>query len=294
MPKKLTTDEFINRAKQIHGDKYDYSLVDYINRRTKIKIVCRIHGIFEQRPDIHLQSNECCPLCHNHGKNNIDNFIKKSNIIHNNKYTYFDEYVDSHTKIKIKCPIHGIFEQRPNDHLSGYGCIKCSGRYSKKDECIKTFNQIHNNKFDYSLMNYKNNKTKIKIICPIHGIFEQRPDNHLQGNGCPNCNNSMGEMLIKKILDDKNIKYESEKKFKNCKNIFELPFDFYLPIYNICIEFDGEQHFKPIKYFGGKKEFKKLQKRDQIKNEYCKNNNIHLVRIKYDESINEKLKYLFD
>jgi hypothetical protein len=297
-----------------------------------------------------------CRKKYNEENFNTDKFIEKSNVIHNNKYTYPDKYIDAHTKIKIICPVHGIFEQRPNDHLSSYGCIKCSGRYSKKDECVETFNQIHNYKFDYSLMDYKNNKTKIKIICPKHGVFEQKPDHHLQGVGCPKCagknktteefnkianeihnnkytypdeyinslikikiicpihgifeqtpsahiNNkygcsfcdeSKGEISIKQFLNDKNIIFESEKRFKECRNVLTLPFDFYLPNYNTCIEFDGKQHFEPIKYFGGEKEFKKLQKRDQIKNEYCKNNNIHLIRIKYNENIKEKLKFLID
>jgi len=297
-----------------------------------------------------IYQSDGCPLCSKEKYKN--NFILKSNIVHQNKYDYsLVEYIKAHKKVIIICPIHGEFKQRPNDHLSGYGCIKCSDRYNKKDECINNFNKIHNYKYDYSLVNYKNNKIEIKIICPIHGIFIQRPDNHLNGNGCPKCvgknrtteefnnianmihnnkytypdeyinatskikiicpihgifkqtpsshiNNkqgcpfcieSKGEIIIKQILNDKNIKYESEKRFKNCKYKNLLPFDFYLPNYNICIEFDGIQHFKSIKYFGGEKRLIEQKIKDKIKNEHCKNNNIHLLRIRYDENVEEKL-----
>jgi len=290
MPKKLTTEEFIKKSKEKHGDKYDYNISNYINRRTKIKYICPTHGIIEQYPYIHINGISC-PLCFNNGKNNIKNFIQKSNEIHNNKYNYDKVvYKTAKTKVIINCPKHGDFEQKPNDHLSGYGCIICSGKYNKKDEFIINSNKIHNNKYNYSKVNYTNNKTKIIIICSEHGEFKVRPDNHIQGNGCPICSRSRGEIEIKKILEHNNIKFETQKKFDDCKNIFSLSFDFYLPEKNICIEYDGEQHYKPIDFFGGINKFNEQQKRDKIKNEYCKNNNIHLIRIRYNDNILEKLK----
>lgn len=287
MPKKLTNIEYLKRVNIIHGDKeIDYSITFYINKRTKIKFICYIHGEIEQLPYVHLHGDGC-PICSK--EKYKKNFISKSNIIHDYKYDYsLIYYISAHKKVIIICPEHGEFKQRPNDHLSGYGCIKCSNRYNKKDDCIKNFNKIHNNKYDYSLIDYKNNKTKIKIICPEHGIFEQRPDNHLN-NGCPFCNESNGEKLIKNILNHKKIKYEYQKKFKDCRYIKTLSFDYYLPNKNICIEYDGKQHYESISFFGGDDTLKKQQERDQIKNEYCKNNNIHLLRIKYNENIEEKL-----
>jgi len=132
---------------------------------------------------------------------------------------------------------------------------------------------------------------KIKIICKKHGIFEQTPDNHInKKTGCPICNESKGEKEIRIILNNLNIKYIKQKTFNNCKNKRKLPFDFYLTDYNLCIEFDGIQHFKSIEYFGGEKVLKETQKRDLIKNNYCKENNIKLLRIKYNENILKKLK----
>jgi hypothetical protein len=281
MPKKLTTEEFIRRSKEKFGDKYDYSISVYKNRRTNIEYICKIHGVIEQRPDLHMNGYGC-HKCYNKGRTILEDFIKRSNIIHNNKYTYDKViYVRAKSKVMITCPIHGDFPQKPNDHLCGYGCIKCSGRYSKKDEFIQNANKIHNNKYEYSLVEYKNNKTKVKIICKEHGIFEQRPDNHIHGYGCFYCNESLGEKKIRKFLTDNNIRYEYQKTFEGCKNINYLLFDFYLSDYNICIEFDGEQHYTPIDFFGGKKGLYYRKKLDNIKIKYCQNNKIKLFRIKY-------------
>jgi very-short-patch-repair endonuclease len=134
----------------------------------------------------------------------------------------------------------------------------------------------------------------IKIICPFHGIFEQQPLHHLNGSGCPICKTSKGEKLIKKLLDGINIKYDYQKRFKNCKNTKPIPFDFYLPDYNICIEYDGIQHFKPISIFGGKKSLENQKIKDKIKNVYCEKNNIKLIRIKYTDDINYILNNLFE
>jgi len=150
---------------------------------------------------------------------------------------------------------------------------------------IKKSNIIHNYKYNYSEVEYINNKTKVKIICPKHGIFNQKPNDHLMGHGCPICKESYGEKQIGIFLDNNNIRYIRQKKFKNCKNIKVLPFDFYLPEYNMCIEFDGIQHFKKIDKWGGENNYKLIMLKDNIKNNYCKNNNIYLLRIKYNDDI---------
>ena len=296
--KKKTTEQFIEESKNIHGDKYDYSLVNYINNKTKIKIICPIHGVFEQRADSHKKYG-CKKCSYEQKKLKYNDFLIKSNKYHNNKYSYNkDTYLNINTKMEIICPIHGVFEQSPKNHLYR-GCKKCKnnkiGNIKRKIliDFILECNLIHNNKYDYSLVNYINNKTKIKIICPEHGVFEQRPDDHTRGIGCPICNESTGEKEIRNLLNNNNIDFDKEKTFKNCKYKRQLPFDFYLPDYNTCIEFDGIQHFKSINFFGGKKEFKNQQKKDKIKNQFCKNNNINLIRIKYTDNIKEKLKPIF-
>jgi len=143
--------------------------------------------------------------------------------------------------IKIRsrlCPEHGEFYQTIVDHLK-FGCKKCSRKFMDLQLFINTANEIHNNKYDYSLVDYRNNHTKIKIICKKHGIFEQRPNDHLMKHGCPHCNESQGELKIAEYLDNNSILYERQKTFIDCKNIKKLPFDFFLPDFNICIEYDG-------------------------------------------------------
>jgi len=356
---RSSTEDFIKKAKKIHYDKYDYSLVNYISSKKKIKIVCKEHGIFEQTPNNHLRNNNC-PKCSNNIKLTIDDFIKKSIEVHDNKYDYsLVNYKDNKTKIKIICKEHGIFYQSPTNHIKGHGCSKCKNLYlSNNDEFIKKANKIHNNKYDYSFVEYKNAKSKVKIKCKHHNlIFDQTPNNHLKGEGCPICagniksttekfiqeskkihgekydyslsnyiNNlspititckkhgdfkqlpikhkngcncpycaqeSKGEKVIIKILNNLNIKYIRQMKFSQCKKSRLLPFDFYLPNFSMCIEFDGRQHFEPVSKFGGEKEFQKTKIRDEIKNKYCLDNNIKLLRIKYDQKINEILNETF-
>ena len=195
---KKTTEEFIQDAYCKHGDKYNYKLVDYKNSSTKVKIICPIHGIFEQRANNHLGGRGCfkCGYISSSKlqRKSKNDFIKKSNKIHDNKYDYsLIDYKNSSTKVKIVCPVHGTFEQTPNHHLRGQGCKKCG--YDNitdllslsTEEFIERSKKIHGSKYDYSLVKYKNTRTKIKIICPIHGIFEQTPGNHLNGKGCKKC-----------------------------------------------------------------------------------------------------------
>jgi len=431
--KKLTTEEFISKAKKVHNNKYDYSLTVYINTKTKVKIICPIHGEFEQNPNDHLH-NHGCPKC-SFEKSAVkkrktqEEFISKAKKVHNNKYDYsLVNYKNAHSKVKIICPIHGIFEQNPNDHLHNHGCLKCAfekiatKKRKPQEEFISRAKKVHNNKYDYSLVNYLNNKEKVKIICSIHGEFEQSPYEHLEGKGCPECgklkraksriknksnrtmeklkklypkydfsnskytkaielmdfvcpkhgkqsmrpndmlnghgcpkcgvelrnkdrkltveeikrrsienhgdvwdfsetvygnNNlerlkvrcktcgkinykppyriiygkcdycseSQGEKEVRLYLEEHDIKYEQEYCFPECKYIRELPFDFFLPELNTVIEYQGEQHYKKVKFFDDKNRFLK----DEIKRKFCLDNGIKELEIKYDESVKKVL-----
>jgi hypothetical protein len=301
--KKLTTKTFIEKAKEIHGDKYDYSLVKYIGAHDIIKIICLKHGIFEQKAFAHLQ-NYGCQICGNNKKLTKEIFIKKAKEIHGDKYDYsLSEYKNSHTKIKIICPKHGIFEQKPNNHLSKQDCYKCGEIIRSNNKILKAKNSFiekakktHGDKYDYSLVKYINCRSKIKIICLKHGIFKQSPHSHINNHGCPDCYISKGEFKIKEILNNKNINFIFQKSFDNCKNENnkKLKFDFYLPKQNILIEYDGKQHYEPIEYFGGLSSFKITNEYDNIKNNYAKNNNIKLIRIPYYKYkiINKILNFL--
>lgn len=291
--RKLTTNIFIEKAIMLHGNFFDYSLVDYVNNKTKVKIICPKHGIFEQIPSSHLCGRGCLK-CGEKNKLNINDLIAKANKIHDNKYDYSRvNYINNNTNIEIVCPKHGKFKQTPDSHLHGRGCPKCANKNVTTNEFIIKADLIHDNKYDYSMTHYLNNASKVKIICPKHGIFEQTPNSHLSGQGCPTCKSSKGELLIKRYLDEHNVEYVKEKYFIDCKGEKRtLLFDFYLPKQNILLEYDGIQHFMPIKFFGGEKTFNSLKRRDTIKNNFAKNNNIDLLRIKYSEinDINKILK----
>lgn len=192
MGKKLTTNEFIEKSKRIHGKKYDYSLVDYKGCQDKVIIICKIHGKFLQTPNSHLNKRGC-PKCADEYTSKL--FLKNENQvinefikIHQNKYNYSNfKYKGTIYKSEIICPTHGIFLQSASCHLQGKGCPKCIGRNKTNKEIINEFNLIHNNKYDYSKFIYIDCKTKGKIICPIHGCFYQTPSVHLRGCGCLKC-----------------------------------------------------------------------------------------------------------
>lgn len=211
---------FIKRSKEKHGNKYDYSLVKYKNAKSKVKIICSIHGIFEQLPDNHKKHGcKKCATIHtsNQQKYTIQDFIKKSNKIHKNKYDYSQiKYKGLKIKINIICQVHGEFSQTPSEHISGRGCNKC-GYLSMSDkqkigneEFIKRSNKTHKKKYDYSLIDYFNYKTKVKIICPIHGLFNQRAGRHYEGSGCPKCS-EYGDFNDKYLYLFYDIKYNLMK-----------------------------------------------------------------------------------
>jgi len=307
------TENFIQQAKLVHGDKYDYSLVDYKNAHTPVTIICPIHGPFQQSPSSHRKGIQCTKC----GKESsiksrtysLDDFIKMARQIHGNKYDYSQSnYKNTNTKIKIICPIHGKFYQSPASHLISLGCQKCAdeqranAQRKTNDEFVKMANTVHGFKYNYEKTNYVNNQTKVIITCKKHGNFEQTPANHLRNQGCPTCNESQGEKLVSSILEKNNINFETQKKFTNCYNVSiskkgnkrcsKLPFDFYLPEYNTCIEYDGLQHFYPVEVFGGEETFKKRQLLDKIKTSFCLNKNIKLIRIPYTMKNNDVESYI--
>ena len=191
---KKTTEQFINEAKQVHGDKYDYSLVEYINVKTNITILCSIHGEFDQNPYNHLRGSNC-PKCVGKGQRTKSDFVEKSKQVHGDKYDYsLVSYKNNSTKVTILCPEHGKFEQTPDCHTQGQGCPKCGikksseSRKLQKSVFTKRSKGFHNNKYDYSLVgDYNTSHDKVTIICPEHGEFEQQVYVHLNGHGCPKC-----------------------------------------------------------------------------------------------------------
>jgi len=273
------TELFIKKAIRIHGNKYDYSKVEYINSRTKVIIICKEHNRikeFIQTPDNHL-SGHGCKYCK---KIKLSNTFKKSNkqFIDEcvNKYgNLYDfskiNYINNKQKIIIICQIHGEFKKSPCKFLLGEGCQACSiDRISKKfrkdfNLFISQANNIHNFKYDYSNVDYFNGRTKINIMCYKHGMFSQTPDNHLKYNGCAKCVNNQFSKAQIKWLEFLEIYYNiniihmgnsnQEYKIKNTK----WKADGYCKETNTIFEYHGD-------YFHGNP---KIYKPDDM-NKLCK------------------------
>jgi len=183
---RYTTSEWVEKAKLIHKDLYDYSKVDYRGSKVKVIIICKIHGEFLQAPAQHI-AGRGCPRCHGCYKTTTD-VIKEFEAIQNDRFDYSKvEYTGCFTKVCIICPIHGEFWQRAGGHLNGNGCPKCVGMNKTTEELILEFRKTHGDKYDYSKVEYTATKTKVCIICPVHGEFWQNVSNHITGNGCPSC-----------------------------------------------------------------------------------------------------------
>lgn len=287
---KLTTEDFIKKSNIIHNNYYDYSDSKYIGALRKIDIGCPTHGTFSVEASSHMRGTKCKDCFDDSIKTNNEKFIKQSTIIHGGFYDYsLVEYKKAHSNVVIICPKHGEFKTKAYIHLSGANCKKCyldkceDNKIIFKKKFLKKANILHKNKYDYSQMIYNGSVNNINIICPKHGIFKQTPNSHLQGCGCPNCKTSKGENRVRDYLENNNIIYETQKKFNGLKGKNDLMFDFYLPKHNACIEYDGEQHFKVVEFYGGRSGYMKRRHKDKMKNNYCFNNNIRLIRIPYTE-----------
>ena len=293
--KRKDTKQFITKAMEVHNNKYNYSKTNYINNRTKVEIICPTHGVFMQTPDHHINQKQECPECNKYKKMTVNQFVIKAKKNHNDKYDYSKvNYINNTIKVEIICPIHGSFMQNPSHHINQkQGCPECGGTKKKNTkQFITKAIEVHSDKYDYSKTNYTTNKNKVEIICPIHGSFMQIPQDHSKGSGCPVCKSSKGEKEIENFLKINNIDFITQKTFDGCKDKNLLRFDFYLIDKNICIEYDGIQHFKKIDFWGGEKGLTEIKRRDSIKTEYCNENSISLLRIKYNESIANKLQVL--
>ena len=264
MAKALTNIEFIDKAKKIHGDKYEY-LSEYIKSKEKIKILCKKHNYqFFQCPNMHLSGNGC-PICGELKKGRSishDEFIKKSNIVHNNKYTYLTCYQGNKSKLKINCPDHGTFTQIANDHLNGHGCPKCGGTYSNKKDFGKKCKLKHNSIYEYDLSSFENQSSLIRCKCEKHGWFEQIAKVHLKGGRCPKCTKKYRYKDINDFSNHANkvhdFKYRYIGEYINNKTKIKI----------ICPE-HGIFEMSPANHLNGKNGCPK-----------CKNKKLRIKRIK--------------
>lgn len=201
MGKKKTQEQFLEDCFIVHGDRYDYSLVEYNGAFVDVIISCKLHGQFKQRPDTHINGKRGCPTCgrlssSNNQKKHIspESAISRLTEVHKNRYSYLiGSSITQKSYIDVVCKAHGVFTQRYDHHLNGSGCKKC--QYEKlrsqfsldRERFIKSAQDVHGSKYDYSHVDYFNSQSKVKILCMRHGIFEQQANSHLQGCGCPSC-----------------------------------------------------------------------------------------------------------
>ena len=289
MQQNNKTLKWIEKVKLTHNNKFDYSKTNYVNSGEKVIIICPEHGEFEQIASNHSRGKDCkkCSIkfVNKLNSKSLKQFIIDANKKHNNKYDYSKViYNISREKVIIICPEHGEFEQQANAHLKGQNCPKCSKNSQKIlfkksiEQFIIDANKKHNNKYNYSKIEYDNMYNKIIIICPEHGEFEQLAKNHQQGKGCPKCVNKISKSeqeiydFIKSLGID-NIQ-QSNRTILNNKEL-----DIYLPDYNLGIEFNGlywhNEDYKEDNYH-------------QKKTDECLSKNIQLIQIFEDEWLYKK------
>ena len=254
---KITTEDVIKRCVDVHGDRYDYSKVNYVNNKTKLCIICREHGEFYQYLYNHLKG--CgCPSCSNNKRLTTQEYVSKLKEKYNDINVSFDkvEYVNNHTPIKLVCPIHGEWETWPSSILKNCECPECQkerlhDKYTLgKSEFIKRSTLKHNGKYDYSKVKYVDGKTKVCIICPEHGEFWQRPTEHLQGKGCSKCGqiemwNKRGRMTTEKMIEKFNSVHGDKYDYSKVKYV-----DAHTKVCIICPE-HGEFWQMPYSHLGG-------------------------------------------
>lgn len=356
--KKLTAQEYLNKAISVHGDIYDYSDTVYKNSREPVKIICKEHGAFFKNANSHLNGYGC-NICS--GKElSFKEFVDKSDNVHKGKYLYIEEsFRGVNYPIDIICFEHGLFNQLAQSHLSGSGCAKCSRSFQLTNpEFIKRVRLKFGDTYDCRLVNYTNKYTKVTLICSKHGPFNVIPNNlyrsdiacpicsgsrcdtltfiekargrhgddysydkvsyisgdkdvvisckkhgdfsitphiHLLGSGCPKCTGSRGEKLLDGMLQKMGYSPIKNKTFPGCIYKKSLRFDFFIPEKNTCIEFDGAYHFQYSPYVHKSfSNFVEGKVRDRLKDIYCINNKINLIRVPYYLDKDQVSKVLSD
>lgn len=295
--KKLDTETFIKNSKDVHGDKYDYSLTKYVDYKTPVVIICPVegHGVFYKVPHKHSSSGQGCPICSKNRKgtrkqHNNESFINKANNKHNNFYAYpnlvYTRLIDN---VLIECPVHGEFEQKAVNHLSGSGCPQCGieKRTNKQIDGFEKFNEKFkllelDDKYELVSDEYEKSKSKINIKCKgCNNNFVIRPNDLLTGYGCPHCNTSGGVLEPKLFLKIKE-EFPNYNVIKSGATFLEkLQLDIFFPQNSIAIEYQGQQHFRPIEFFGGEEAFKSQMERDERKRLLCEQNNVNLFYFTY-------------
>lgn len=293
---KLTTEQFKEKLNKTHPNLE--VLTEYISTNKPITVKCKIHNYTYVTTPHRLVQGANCQKCYDDRRSAIkrkscDTVMKQLTDVHGDKYTFpyiKKEYFDSKSKITAICPKHGGFKISISKLLRKQGCSKCADEKNgirkrlPLSKCLEKCNKKHNFKYTYPYIEeeYETASSYVSILCPIHGLFKQNIGVHMQGHGCPTCNESHLEQDVNAMLCKSKISVGRQKNFewlRNDKTGFKLSLDLYLEDKNIAIECQGGQHFSPVDGFGGKEEFEKIKYRDKIKNKLCKEHNVKLIYI---------------
>lgn len=297
MRNKWTTELMLIEIRKRLGDSirvpkdFKYEGID-----TLATFICEVHGEFQKSCYSLLKSKTPCHWCAPNHKRTWVEIEEKMELIHGKKYdyslcqkTYMPKY-----KLSIICPEHGVFKQSAAEHLTGAGCRVC---YEDKNRLsintfLKNSIELHGENYDYQKVfeTFRNGRSKVEIICKRHGVFTQKATDHCRGVGCPSCRSSKGEQQIERFLKATLIGFIKQKTFPDLRSLRGgyLKYDFFIPSLNCLIEYDGAQHFNEIGYF----DHQKTKESDLLKDEYVKLNKILLIRIRYNEDVNQKLEAL--
>ena len=281
MSKKKTTEEFKEEVKRLTNNEYKV-MEEYKGTNIKIKMKHNLcNSVFDVKPNMFLNMGTRCPYCYGNRKKTTEEFKEEIFNLVGNEYELISKYDGNKKKVTLKHNCGYEYEVAPVRFISGDRCPKCSGKKQKTTEVFKDeiFKLVGN---EYELLeDYKTVFTKVEFIHnKCNKKFLMRPNNFLNGQRCPYCKSSKGEKSIQDYLTKNNISFIKQKYFEDCKDKKYLPFDFYLEDYNLCIEYDGEFHYRNVYYESC---LEKTKLHDKMKDEYCNKNNINLLRINYKE-----------
>lgn len=297
MTKKLTNEEFLKRFTDKYEDNY-IIIGEYVNSSTPIEIIHRAcGGVNYPRPNDLFNNQYYCNVCRKNRINSINSnqkFNNKIKTISNGRIFLVGNYKGYKEYVTIHCNKHNIDYRTKavnvtrKDRITCPKCVSENKHNSqvKSEEMFKQqLHDFHNGTI-VSLESYVNTHTKIKFKCTIcNNVFKSEPNSVIRLSGCPYCNQYKGELEISKYLDTLGIAYESQKKFSDLKDTRNLSYDFFVTEYKLLIEYNGEQHYKPINFFGGKPAYEKQVKHDETKKKYAKENNYKLLTIRYTTNI---------
>ena len=310
---RVTPETYMRRIAEVHGERYDHSLVQYQRMHDPITVVCRNHGPFTPSAVNHLMGRGC-PKCGGESAATVrtpklvlsaDEVLSRFRVAHGDRYDYLTmEYEHSNRHVRIVCKDHGAFLQAPRNHWLGKGCPDCGREATAAQqvltttEIVRRFRLLHGDRYDYSQTKYHRFAQPVEIICREHGVFRQKPQAHLEGKGCPQCSQSSGEARAAAWLRSRNIDFEVEFPVR-----IPVPggqtrwgrFDLFLPDFDVFVEIDGPHHFAPVRYAGMSGEdalrvHEATLRRDKIKDGWAASCGFAVIRVRWDSDIEESLQ----